>query len=391
VLIDDVTESYGGGEGAFAPSSTGVVSRDGTITVDVMAKFEDGVLGIRIFELWKVPPLPQRFTGEVAPDGTVQFPRATIDPVTIELLPFFATHFVPPGRLAPGTHWSVVKTYDKSVVSTEYTVTAVGLTSITIHKLTTIKALGNETIDGTIAYDLSSSAPISGKLRVKRTDTFADGLTQETLDLTFDRQSDTASATPKNMVVEPTTLRGKTVRLEPLRIEHVGPLAHVGLDPSLWRWIPVQVATPDEMRTYVLTALDEQQRGVSVPFAIIDQVSGQVIGSTRYANIEPAHRRLEIGWTWLTPSFQRTAANTEAKLMLLTHAFETLGAQRVELKTDALNERSREAILRIGAVEEGTFRKHLIMSTGRARDTVYFSIIDSEWPAVKAKLQARLR
>jgi RimJ/RimL family protein N-acetyltransferase len=195
----------------------------------------------------------------------------------------------------------------------------------------------------------------------------------------------------KNMVVEPTTLRGKTVRLEPLRIEHVGPLAHVGLDPSLWRWIPVQVATPDEMRTYVLTALDEQQRGVSVPFAIIDQVSGQVIGSTRYANIEPAHRRLEIGWTWLTPSFQRTAANTEAKLMLLTHAFETLGAQRVELKTDALNERSREAILRIGAVEEGTFRKHLIMSTGRARDTVYFSIIDSEWPAVKAKLQARLR
>jgi hypothetical protein len=142
--------------------------------------------------------LPQRFTGEVAPDGTVQFPRATIDPVTIELLPFFATHFVPPGSLAPGTHWSVVKTYDKSVVSTEYTVTAVGLTSITIHKLTTIKALGNETIDGTIAYDLSSSAPISGKLRVKRTDTFADGLTQETLDLTFDRQSDTASATPKS-------------------------------------------------------------------------------------------------------------------------------------------------------------------------------------------------
>lgn len=194
----------------------------------------------------------------------------------------------------------------------------------------------------------------------------------------------------KNMIVEPTTLRGKTVRLEPLRIEHVGPLAHVGLDPSLWRWIPVQVTTADEMRTYVLTALDEQQRGVSVPFATIDQMSDQVIGSTRYANIEPAHRRLEIGWTWLTPSFQRTAANTEAKLLLLTHAFETLGAQRVELKTDALNERSREAILRIGALEEGTFRKHMIMPTGRARDTVYFSIIDSEWPAVKARLRAYL-
>jgi RimJ/RimL family protein N-acetyltransferase len=192
------------------------------------------------------------------------------------------------------------------------------------------------------------------------------------------------------MIVEPTTLRGKSVRLEPLRIEHVGPLAHVGLDPSLWRWIPVQVATVDQMRAYVLTALDEQKRGVSVPFALIDQISGQVIGCTRYANIEPEHRRLEIGWTWITPSFQRTAANTEAKLLLLTHAFETLGAQRVELKTDALNERSREAILRIGAVEAGTFRKHMIMSTGRARDTVYFSIIDSEWPAVKAKLRARL-
>jgi len=125
-------------------------------------------------------------------------------------------------------------------------------------------------------------------------------------------------------------------------------------------------------------------------FAIVDQVSNQVIGSTRYANIEPAHRRLEIGWTWLTPSFQRTAANTEAKLMLLTHAFETLGAQRVEFKTDKLNDRSREAILRIGAAEEGIFRKHMIMSTGRVRDTVYFSIIDTEWPAVKAKLLARL-
>jgi N-acetyltransferase len=194
----------------------------------------------------------------------------------------------------------------------------------------------------------------------------------------------------KNMIVEPTTLRGKVVRLEPLRIEHVGPLAHVGLDPSLWRWIPNPVATADDMRAYVLTALDEQKRGVSVPFAIIDQISGQVIGSTRYANIEPAHRRLEIGWTWITPSFQRTAANTEAKLLLLTHAFETLSAHRVELKTDALNERSREAILRIGAKEEGTFRKHMIMSTGRARDTVYFSIIDTEWPAVKAKMRARL-
>jgi RimJ/RimL family protein N-acetyltransferase len=194
----------------------------------------------------------------------------------------------------------------------------------------------------------------------------------------------------KNMVVEPTTLLGKNIRLEPLRIEHVGPLAHVGLDSSLWRWIPNPVATADDMRTYVLTALDEQKKGVSVPFAIVDLISRQVIGSTRYANIEPAHFRLEIGWTWLTSKFQRTAANTEAKLLLLTHAFEKLGANRVELKTDALNEQSREAILRIGAVEEGTFRKHMIMANGRVRDTVYFSIIAAEWPAIKAKLRARL-
>jgi RimJ/RimL family protein N-acetyltransferase len=192
------------------------------------------------------------------------------------------------------------------------------------------------------------------------------------------------------MVVEPTTLRGRIVRLDPMKHEHAGPLSHVGLEPSLWRWIPHQVATADDMRSYVATALDEQRRGVSVPFVIIDQISGQVIGSTRYANIEPMHRRLEIGWTWITPAHQRTAANTEAKLLLLTHAFETLGAHRVELKTDALNDRSREAILRIGAVEEGTFRKHMIASTGRVRDTVYYSVIDSEWPAVNAKLRARL-
>jgi len=193
------------------------------------------------------------------------------------------------------------------------------------------------------------------------------------------------------MVVEPTTLRGRMVRLEPMKVEHIGPLSHVGLEPSLWRWIPNPVATAEDMRAYVATALDEQRRGISVPFVIIDQISGQVIGSTRYANIEPTHHRLEIGWTWVTPAHQRTAANTEAKLLLLTHAFETLGAHRVELKTDALNDRSREAILRIGAVEEGTFRKHMIASTGRVRDTVYYSIINTEWPSVKAKLQAFLK
>jgi RimJ/RimL family protein N-acetyltransferase len=194
----------------------------------------------------------------------------------------------------------------------------------------------------------------------------------------------------KQMVVEPTTLRGRVVRLEPLRIEHVDALSRVGLEPDIWRWSPTAMATPDDMRAYVMTALDELRRGVSVPFVIIDQAGGRVIGSTRFANIEPTHHRLEIGWTWIAPAYQQTAVNTEAKLLLLTRAFETLHANRVELKTDALNSQSRAAILRIGAIEEGTFRNHMITYSGRVRDTVYFSIIDTQWPAIKSRLHARL-
>jgi RimJ/RimL family protein N-acetyltransferase len=193
------------------------------------------------------------------------------------------------------------------------------------------------------------------------------------------------------MKVEPVTLRGRRVRLEPLSIDHVGSLSRVGLEPDLWRWIPTPVTTAEEMHAYVATALEEQRRGVSLPFVIVEQGSGLVIGSTRYANIEHSNRRIEIGWTWLTSAHQRTGANTEAKLLLLTHAFETLGAIRVEFKTDALNEVSRRAILRLGAVEEGTFRKHRITASGRVRDTVYFSIIDTEWPEVKARLASLLR
>jgi len=202
------------------------------------------------------------------------------------------------------------------------------------------------------------------------------------------RGTSAPGAQPVNkMNIEPVTLRGTAVRLEPLTIDHVDALARVGLDPGLWRWIPAPVASAAEMRAYVLTALDEQRRGVSLPFAIIDQAGDQVIGCTRYGNIDKSHRRVEIGWTWLAPARQRTAANTEAKLLLLTHAFETLGAIRVELKTDALNEKSRKAIARIGATQEGTLRNHMITASGRVRDTVYFSIIDSEWPAIKARLE----
>jgi RimJ/RimL family protein N-acetyltransferase len=194
------------------------------------------------------------------------------------------------------------------------------------------------------------------------------------------------------MDIQPITLTGTTVRLEPLGLAHVPALALVGLDPELWRWVPTLVATEAEMRQYVEQALEEQARGTALPFAIVHQASGQVIGSTRYGNIDRGNRRVEIGWTWLARAHQRSGANTEAKLLLLSHAFERLGAFRVEFKTDALNQTSRNAILRLGATVEGTLRRHvLVPRSGRVRDTVYFSILDHEWPAVKARLALKLQ
>ena len=195
----------------------------------------------------------------------------------------------------------------------------------------------------------------------------------------------------EQMVVEPVILQGRHVRLEPLTPEHAAGLAEVGLDEDLWKWIPTPVCTPGEMSAYVQSALQDQAAGTALPFALIEKSSGRTIGSTRYANIERAHHRLEIGWTWVARPWQRTAINTEAKYLLLRHAFETLKCMRVELKTDSLNERSRAAILRIGATQEGMFRNHMMTATGRIRHTVYFSIVDSEWPEVKARLEARLR
>src|SRR5713101_4475702 len=192
------------------------------------------------------------------------------------------------------------------------------------------------------------------------------------------------------MAVSPLMLEGEYVRLEPLAKAHLADLAEAGLDDELWRWIPVPVRTVGEMAAYVETALGEQERGVSLPFAIVEKATGRAIGSTRYGNIDRTHHRVEIGWTWVAREWQRTAMNTEAKYLLLRHAFETLGCMRVELKTDSLNERSHAAILRIGAREEGIFRNHIITASGRIRHTVYFSIIDSEWPAVKAGLEASL-
>ena len=193
------------------------------------------------------------------------------------------------------------------------------------------------------------------------------------------------------MSVAPVTLEGRQVRLEPLSRAHHPDLSAVGLDEELWRWIPTPVRAPAEMSVYIATALDELARGVSLPFALVEKSSGRAIGSTRYGSIDRTHHRVEIGWTWVAPAWQRTSVNTEAKYLLLRHAFETLGCIRVELKTDSLNEKSRTAILRIGAREEGTFRNHMITTSGRIRDTVYFSILDSEWPAVKSRLQTRMQ
>jgi RimJ/RimL family protein N-acetyltransferase len=192
------------------------------------------------------------------------------------------------------------------------------------------------------------------------------------------------------MKIEAVTLQGSHVRLEPLSLDHVDALCAVGLDDELWRWTNANVRTRDDMQRYVETALEWQRAGTALPFATVHEAENKVIGSTRFANIDRPHRRVEIGWTWIGRRWQRTAANTEAKYLMLRHTFEALGCIRVEFKTDALNVVSRRAIARIGGKEEGTLRSHMITESGRRRDSVYFSIIESEWPGVKAGLATKL-
>ncbi len=190
------------------------------------------------------------------------------------------------------------------------------------------------------------------------------------------------------MQVRPVTLQGTRVRMEPLSFErHFAGLMAIGLDPELWRWTLNVCTTREDLSAYLREALDMQSEGNALPFATIDQATGRVVGCTRFGNIEPKHRRAEIGWTWVGKPYQRSHVNTEAKYLMLRHAFEKWGCVRVELKTNALNKKSRAAILRIGAKEEGTLRKHATSDTGVVRDTVYFSITDDEWPGVKARLE----
>ena len=192
------------------------------------------------------------------------------------------------------------------------------------------------------------------------------------------------------MSLQPITLVGQSIRLEPLRMDHAPSLASAGMHAELWRLQPAPITTEDDMRGYVQAALDDQQRGSGLPFVIVHTATSEVIGSTRYLDVSPQHFRLEIGASWLTPAHQRSGANTEAKLLLLSHAFEALGIKRVVFKTEVLNEQTRKALARIGAVEDGIFRQHQYTTAGRARDMVYFSILENEWLSVKAKLTARL-
>jgi N-acetyltransferase len=185
-------------------------------------------------------------------------------------------------------------------------------------------------------------------------------------------------------------LAGRHVRLLPLEAEHLAALTAAGAEPAIWRWYSTDGGTPEGMRAFVEDALAQQRAGTAVPSTTVEAASGAIVGSTRFGNIAPAHRRAEIGWTWLAPAAQRSGINTEMKYLMLRHAFEQWRLLRVEFKTDSLNDKSRAALARIGAREEGTLRNHMITYSGRVRHSVYYAITDGDWPAVKARLEQLL-
>src|SRR5437763_5123592 len=195
-----------------------------------------------------------------------------------------------------------------------------------------------------------------------------------------------------NPVISPLGLEGRHVRLEPLRAEHAAALWEIAKNDlgDLFQWIPYPLKSLSDFEQFNRQVLEEQQRGLTIPFVTLERASGQIVGTTRYMNMDLANRKVEIGSTWIAPPWQRTAINTEAKYLMLRHAFEVWDCLRVELKTDAMNQRSRKAILRLGAKEEGILRKHMLTWNGRQRDSVYFSILDTEWPQVKSNLKKML-
>lgn len=187
------------------------------------------------------------------------------------------------------------------------------------------------------------------------------------------------------------TLIGRHASLVPLSLAHAAELFDAGNDDETWLYMPrPALRSQEDAESMIRQALRESADGSELPFAVIETRSGRAVGSTRYLDVRPAHRALEIGWTWIGPRWQRSAINTECKLLLLAHAFEALSAHRVTLKTDGRNVRSQRAIERIGGVREGVLRRHRVCWDGFVRDTVYYGIVDGEWPAVKARLQARL-
>ena len=190
--------------------------------------------------------------------------------------------------------------------------------------------------------------------------------------------------------VQPVTLEGRIVRLVPLSLDHLEGLAAVAFDPAIWRWTIARPTTVDGLRTWLESALGAQAAGTELPFATVDVATGRPIGSTRFLSIVPEHRRLEIGWTWVTTAWQRRGANQEAKYLQLRHAFEDLGANRVEFKTDSRNEKANPALLSIGAAFEGTFRNHMVMPDGPLRHSNYYAVTVEDWPKVKAMLEARI-
>lgn len=190
--------------------------------------------------------------------------------------------------------------------------------------------------------------------------------------------------------VQPVTLEGRIVRLEPLSLDHVAGLAEVGLDPVVWRWTIARPTSEAHLRAWAEAALANRSAGTELPFVTIEAATGRPIGSTRFMNIALEHRRLEIGWTWVAPPWQRSGANREAKLLQLRHAFDVLGCRRVEFKTDSRNEASRNALLGIGAQFEGIFRNHMVMPEGPMRHSAWYSVIDEEWPMVRDRLEASL-
>ncbi len=194
------------------------------------------------------------------------------------------------------------------------------------------------------------------------------------------------------MEVKPVVLTGEHVRLEPMTEGYVPGLAEIGIGQAFWGFMLYgNVETVDDMRNWVRDILSRAERGTDLPFVAIHLASGRVAGATRYLNIVPKDRGLEIGGTWYGLEFQRTPVNTECKYLLLRHAFDTLGCIRVQLKTDLRNERSQKAIERIGAVKEGVLRNHMILPDGRYRHSVFYSILDTEWPGVKKRLEEMMK